>query len=159
MNTTQKNNIRHFGEATAYVLLLVFFTYSVLFASSLQGMEHFLCDYQKNQSSLFALVTNFGLLFLLLIDNSIGKKRTPDHWLIQLGAFVLVGIFTYGHAKVVTYPEVYSNYEPLLKMPHLFVFLHLLLIGYLIYIKYQMLKEYEAKTITAHAIINNKQPL
>lgn len=147
METTKKNNIKHFGEATVYVLLLVFFTYSVLFASGLQGVEQFMCDYQTNQSSLFALVTNFGLLFLLLVDNSIGMKRVPNHWLIQMGAFVLVGIFTYGHAKVVTYPEVYSKYALLLKTPHLFVFLHLLLIGYLIYIKYQTLKEYKANPI------------
>lgn len=147
MKETTKNNIGHFGEAVVYVLLLVFFTYSVLFASTLKGCTQFWADYQRNQSSLFAMVTNFGLLFLLLVDNSISERRVLPNWLVHMGAFVLVSLFTYGHARVVTYPDTYQDYKLLLKFPYMYAWLHAVLILYLVFIKYQTLKEYVAKPV------------
>lgn len=147
MDKVTKNNILHFLEAVVYVLLLVFFTYSVLFASSLKGECRFWEEYQRNQSSLFALVTNIGLLFLLLVDNSIGTKRNMPYGLVHLGAYVLLSIFTYGHARVVTYPGVYQEYEVLLKCPKFYVILHVILIVYLVFMKYQTLKEFKAKKL------------
>lgn len=147
MKATTKNNIRHLGEAIVYILLLVFFTYSVLFASALKGETEFWKDYQRNQSSLFAMVTNFGLLFLLLVDNSISEKRVFPNWLVHIGVFVLVTLFIYGHARVVTYPDIYQNYQWLLKCPYMYAWLHAVLILYLVFFKYQTLKEFVAKPV------------
>lgn len=147
MRETTKNNIRHLGEAVVYVLLLVFFAYSVLFASALKGEMDFWIDYQRNQSSLFAMVTNFGLLFLLLVDNSISDKRVYPNWLVHMGVFVLVALFIYGHARVVTYPDIYQNYKLLLKYPYIYAWLHAVLVLYLVFFKYQTLKEFVAKPV------------
>ena len=93
------------------------------------------------------MVTNFGLLFLLLIDNSISEKRIFPQWLVHMGVFVLVSLFTYGHARVVTYPDIYQAYKPLLKYPHMYAWLHAALISYLVFVKYQTLKEFVAKPV------------
>lgn len=147
MKCMNKNNIIHLAEAFLYVLLLVFFTYSAVLSHGLKSFSHFWSEYVQNQGSLFALVTNYGLLFLLIIDNAYSGKRPHDNWLPQMGAFTLVSIFTFVHARVVAHPDVYSNYAVLLKMPFLFAVMHLSLLGYLVYVKYQSLKEFTVSPV------------
>jgi hypothetical protein len=142
-----KENKYHLWEAISYVLLLVFFTYTTIMVEVLKDFHGIWDAYALNQASPFGLLTNFGLLMLMVIDYVSGKSKVESYSLMRMGLCFLVYIIIFGHAKVVANPIEYSEYKTLLSFPSLFIFLHLLTLAYLVYIKYQTLKEYKVLQI------------
>ena len=142
-----KENIVHLVEAIAYIFLLMLFTYTPVFVAGLKTVENCWQTYVDNQSSLFALLTNFGLLFLIVVDYASGKSKVEAKNLLYISAVFFIDVTIYGHAKVMAHPDIYKDYECLLEFPRLFAILHWLTIGSLIYFKYQTLKEYNVKQL------------
>lgn len=142
-NEMLKENKKHLWEAVSYVLLLVFFTYTTITVELLKDCQGLWDAYALNQSSLFALLTNFGLLVLMVIDYTSGKTRVSARTLMRVSVCFFTYIVIYGHAKVISHPDIYSDYAMLLSLPSLFIFLHILTLIYLIYIKFQSLREYK----------------
>lgn len=142
-----KENIVHLGETIAYIFLLMFFTYTPVFVAGLKTVENCWQTYVENQSSLYALLTNFGLLFLIVVDYTSGKSRLEAKNLLYISTVFFIDVIIYGHAKVMAHPNLYKDYECLLEIPWLFAILHWITIGSLIYYKYQTLKEYNVKLL------------
>lgn len=143
----QKENIKHLWEAISYVSLLVFFTYTAITIELMKDYHGLWDAYAYNQSSVFALLTNFGLLVLMVIDYTSGKTKVNAFTLMRVSLCFFTYIVIYGHAKVVSYPDIYRDYELLLSLPSLFIFLHILTLIYLVYVKYQTLREYKVSKI------------
>lgn len=142
-----KENKKHLWEAVSYVFLLVFFTYTAIAVELLKDCQGVWEAYALNQSSVFALLTNFGLLVLMIIDYVSGKTKVNAQTLIRVSLCFFTYIVIYGHAKVVSHPVRYSDYGILLSFPSLFIFLHLLTLCYLVFVKYQTLKEFRASRV------------
>lgn len=142
-----RENKYHLLEAISYVFLLVFFTYTTIMIEILKDFHGIWDAYAINQASPFGLLTNFGLLFLMVIDYVSGKSRVESYSLMRMGLCFFLYIIIYGHAQVVANPIEYCEYKTLLAFPSLFIFLHLLTLVYLVYIKYQTLKEYKVSQI------------
>ena len=147
MNIMTKENRHHLWEAISYVFLLVFFTYTAITVEVLKDINGLWDVYAQNQASPFGLLTNFGLLLLLVIDYASGKSKVDSYSLLRMSLCFFVYVVVFGHAKVVANPLEYSEYKILLAFPSFFIFLHMLSLVYLVYIKYQTLKEYTVSQI------------
>ncbi|MBO5156663.1 MAG: hypothetical protein J6C05_05965 [Prevotella sp.] len=140
-------NRKHLAEAVIYISLLVFFTYTAVFVEGLKDLDSCWVAYKGNQATPFALLTNFGLLLLIVIDYISGKSRVEANVVLCVCVVFALDIIIYGHAKVMANPVVYRDYECLLNIPCLFALFHWATIGYLVYLKYQTLKEYSVTSL------------
>lgn len=97
--------------------------------------------YLESQKTVFALLTNFGLYFMLLIDYQSGKSKLPVWVMWSMAACIIIDILIYGDAKVLADPTEYRSFKNLLSYPYAFVCMHVMTIFYLIFIKYKSLEE------------------
>lgn len=141
------SNKKHLWEAFSYVFLLVIFTYSTVMVELLKDFCGVWDAYAYNQGSGFGLLTNFGLLLLLVIDYISGKSKVDAYAVARISTCFFVYTVIFGHARVVSRPVIYKDYEVLLSVPNLFIFLHLMTLMYLVFVKYQTLKEYKVSKI------------
>jgi len=84
-------------RAGAWVLLILFFAYVSLFLGLLQETSVFFGKYVEAQSSLIALIVNFGIVVLLVFDNTndVFQSKSNRYACASFG----LTIFIYGHAK------------------------------------------------------------
>lgn len=136
-----KSNIGHLIESIVYIFLLMFFTYTFIAVECLKDIDGVYDAYLQNQKTVFALLTNFGLYFMLLIDYQSGKSKLPTWVMWSMAACIIADILIYGDAKVLADPSQYSSFKTLLAYPYAFVCMHLATIFYLIFIKYKSLEE------------------
>lgn len=136
-----KRNFGHLLESVVYIFLLVFFTYTFIAVECLKDFNGVYDAYLENQKTVFALLTNFGLYFMLLIDYQSGKSKLPTWVMWSMAVCIIVDILIYGDAKVLADPTEYSSFKNLLSYPYAFVCMHVTTILYLIFIKYKSLEE------------------
>lgn len=137
----KKSNFGHLIESIVYIFLLLFFTYTFVAVECLKDIDGVYDAYLQNQKTVFALLTNFGLYFMLLIDYQSGKSKLPTWVMWSMAACIIVDILIYADAKVLADSTEYSSFKTLFTYPYAFVYMHLATILYLIFIKYKSLEE------------------
>lgn len=137
----KRRNFGHLIEAVVYIFLLMFFTYTFIAVECLKDVNGVYDAYLQNQKTVFALLTNFGLYFMLLIDYQAGKSKLPSWVMWSMAACIIIDILIYGDAMVLADPLEYSSFRTLLSFPNAFICMHLATIAYLVFIKYKSLEE------------------
>lgn len=133
------NNRKHLFESIEYVGLLMFFTYTSVAVGALKGDA--CIEYVQLMASPLSLVTNFGLILMLMIDYQSLYEIVEGKMLTLLSCMFFTVILIYAHATIVGNPERYKDYVVPLSVPWLFGLLHFCVVLYLIYLKYYTLRE------------------
>lgn len=110
-----------------WLTLLLFFTYTPLVSALVHADMNFFTVYTNMQCHTIAMVVNFGLVFMLVVD-AWGVNMSQDVWqqvLNYLSFFLVIGI--YWHSKECINDEL-GNLSCLLKWSHLAFAMHLVLI-------------------------------
>lgn len=142
---SNNRNFGHLLESLVYVGLLLFFTYTFLAVECLKDVDKLYDAYVQNQASIFALLTNFGLYFLLLIDYQSGRNKQPSWVVWSMALLIMVDILIYGDAKVLANKEGYADFKLLLEYPKALILLHSATVPLLVFIKYKSLEEITVK--------------
>lgn len=140
----RKPKIGQLIESVTYITLLMFFTYTFLAVECLKDTACVYDAYLQNQATVFALVTNFGLYFMLLIDYMSGKSYFKPWVIFTMALLILVDVLIYCDACVLADPSKYESFGNLRSLPYLFAYLHIGTVLFLIFMKYKSLEEVTA---------------
>jgi len=91
-----KNTV-DFIKSGAWVLLILFFAYVPLFMSLLKPNVSFFDVYTETQHTFISLVVNFGIIVLLVFDNSSKTFQVRSNRYVC--AALLLTILIHGHAR------------------------------------------------------------
>lgn len=78
-----------------WLLMLLVFTYTPLFSAMIHVNGSVMVEYFKMESQMIAMIVNFGLVFMLVID-SWGTNQYQEIWqqiLNYLSFFLVIGIY------------------------------------------------------------------
>ena len=128
------DRMRYYQIALAWLLLMVFFTYTTILSESMVAGSSFECVHWTNQYSLIAMMVNCGLLFMVVFDYMlIGKSMSFTMiWVIFLG--IIIAICIYGHTSIMA-TNTASEYKSPLDWPSLSICLHLVFLIILLWLK------------------------
>lgn len=122
---------KYYLIALAWLLLMVFFTYTAILSESMVAANSFASVHWTNQCTLISLIVNCGLLFMVIFDYMLAGKNIPHivMWMVFFGIIFAIGI--YGHTKILFASEVEKyefplNWSPLARCLHLFFLIVLL---------------------------------
>lgn len=122
---------RYYLIALAWLVLMVFFTYTAILSDSMVASNSFESVHWNNQCTLISLIVNCGLLFMVVFDYMQIGKEIPHNviWGVSIGMVLAIGIF--GHAGILkdAATSMYKfplNWTPLARYMH-FAFLLVLL--------------------------------
>ena len=122
---------KYYLIALAWLLLMVFFTYTAILSDSMVVINSFKSVHWSNQCTLVSLIVNCGLLFMVVFDYMLAGKSIPHivMWVVFIGIILAIGI--YGHTKILYAGESEKyefplSWEPLARWLHLLFFVILL---------------------------------
>lgn len=110
-----------------WLTLLLFFTYTPLVSALVHADMNFFKEYTSMQCHTIAMVVNFGLVFMLVVD-AWGANMSQSVWqqvLSYLSFFLVIGI--YWHSKECINDNL-ENLSYFLKWNHLAFVMHIVLI-------------------------------
>lgn len=129
--TEELGRWKYYLIALAWLLLLLFFTYTAILSESMVAANSFGSVHWDNQCTLISLIVNCGLLFMVVFDYMLAGKNIPHTvmWVVFIGIILAIGI--YGQTKIISENKVDEykfplNWEPLAQWLHL-LFLVILL--------------------------------
>ena len=96
-----------------WVGFVLFFVYASIVSSIFLNDKSFTAEYLKLQSNIPAMFVNFGMIFMLVIDNFWHEYADNKYFLLLVVASVFVIMALYGHAQC--YFDNSKNYIPLIK--------------------------------------------
>ena len=122
--TEEISKWRYYFIALAWLMLMIFFTYSTILSEAMMignTLEH---AHWNNQCTLIALIVNCGLLFMVIFDYMLAGKEISHSmmWFIFLGIVLAIGI--YGHTRILE-SDTLSSYKYPLNWSPLSMLLHL----------------------------------
>lgn len=118
--------------ALSWLLLMMFFTYTIIISESFVATNSFDEVHFKNQCSLVSLIVNCGLVFMIVFDYKVASdKDIPTNFVLVSLVGIVLAIALYGHANVLTANELDQykfplNWDCLSRLLH-FTFLFILL--------------------------------
>lgn len=132
--TKELGRWKYYLIALAWLLLMVFFTYTAILSESMVAANSFESVHWTNQCTLIALIVNCGLLFMVVFDYMLAGKSIPHVvlWMVFIGIILAIGI--YGHTKVL-YASETEKYKFPLSWEPLARWLHLLFLIILLWLK------------------------
>ena len=104
---------RYYLIALAWLMLMVFFTYTAILSEALMAGRTLEYAHCNNQCTLIALIVNCGLLFMVIFDYMLAGKDISHTmmWFIFIGIILAIGI--YGHAGILKSDTLTSYKYPL----------------------------------------------
>lgn len=137
---------RAFCFSTLWLSLLLFFTYTPLASALIHSDMSFMTEYTRMQCQMIAMVVNFGLVFMLIVD-AWGAKQVQEVWqqiCNFLSFFLVIGI--YWHSSICFHDEL-GNYICILNRRGLALLLHVILLALLLCSKTHSLYQSYVKEI------------
>ena len=125
---------RYYLIALAWLLLMVFFTYTAILSGVMMANSNFDSVHWTNQCTVISMIVNCGLLFMVVFDYMLAGKNVPHTmvWVIFLGIIIAIGIF--GHTGIMVTGKA-ANYKFPLNWPSLSLWLHLAFLFILLWLK------------------------
>lgn len=94
----------------AWVVLMIFFTYTAIFSEALLADHFFGTAHWHNQSSLISMFVNCGLLLMIIFDYMVAGKRMSSRVVLMMMIGILFAIGVYGHSMILNGNRL-SNYD------------------------------------------------
>ena len=115
---------RYFLIALAWLMLMVFFTYTAILKGAMMVENTLEYAHWSNQCNVIALIVNIGLIAMIIFDYRLSSNNMSHTmlWLIFIGIFLAIGI--YGHA-LIHQSDSLSDYRIPLSWSPLSMSLHL----------------------------------
>lgn len=128
------NRRRYYLIALAWLLLMVFFTYTAILSGFLVAGSSFDSVHWSNQCTVISMIVNCGLLFMVVFDYMLAGKNIPHVmvWMIFLGIVIAFGI--YGHTCIMA-SNMAPKYKSPLNWPYLSLWLHFVFLFILLWLK------------------------
>lgn len=125
---------RYYLIALAWLLMMVFFTYTVILSESMMAGSSFYSVHWSNQNSLISMVVNCGMLFMIVFDYMLAGKSVPNTmvWVIFFGIVLAIGI--YGHSGIM-FSGSSAAYKSPLNCQSFTLWLHLVFLFVLLWLK------------------------
>lgn len=132
------NRLRIILLSLAWLLLMVFFTYTILIVNALDINVNFLDSYCKNQHSAISMLVNIGLLVMTMFDCISSKVQSSYKMFIWVMTGVAVSICIYGWSEAYLMGS-YQHYTFPINWKYLPYCLHCLFFVVLFCLKYYSL--------------------
>ena len=127
----EKNRWKFYLIALAWLLLMMFFTYTTILSGSMVAANSFESVHWTNQCSLISLIVNCGLLFMVGFDYMLAGKSVPHvvMWVVFVGIILAIGIYGQTGVLYAGNTDKYEfplNWKPFAQWLHLFFLVILL---------------------------------
>lgn len=140
------------GRTVFWLMLLVLFTYTPIFAELFKENGNVLCIYYKMQKEDIALFVNIGLLGMVMIDY-FGTKFAINAFRTLLLFFGIVAIFViYVHSGIM-FSNAGDGYTKIVNNNYLSIIAHVVLLFIAGYFKYvSLMKPKDERSYVATSI-------
>lgn len=141
-------NMENIGIALAWTLFMSFFTYTSLWIDVLSVNTSILNTFPVRQSSLAALIVNFGIVIMLIFDYIKSSEVLHKKMFILFGVSMFLTIVSYAHS-VIAIKNILEMFIPPFSYKSFGFIIHILFLVTMCGMKYVCLtmEDFTSKTL------------